>query len=70
VRSARKHIGWALRELPGGESFRSEMNRIDDCALQLRALGDWFARLGEQHERLPRVTSAPAANDDLIELTA
>ncbi len=70
VRSARKHIGWALRELPGGESFRSEMNRIDDCTLQLRALGDWFARLGEQHERLPRIASAPAANDDLIELTA
>jgi tRNA-dihydrouridine synthase B len=70
VRSARKHIGWALRELPGGESFRAEMNLIDDCALQLRALGDWFARLGEQYERLPRIASAPAANDDLIELTA
>jgi tRNA-dihydrouridine synthase B len=70
VRSARKHIGWALRELPGGESFRAEMNLIDDCTQQLRALGDWFARLGEQHERLPRVTSVVAANDDLIELTA
>jgi len=30
---------------------------------------DWFARLAEQHERLPRL-AAPAANDDLIELTA
>jgi tRNA-dihydrouridine synthase B len=70
VRSARKHIGWALRELPGGEAFRARMNLIDDCAAQLRAVGDWFARLGEQHERLPRVTSADAANDDWIELTA
>ncbi len=68
VRSARKHIGWALRELPGGEAFRAEMNRIDDCATQLRAVGDWFARLGEQHDRLPRI--AAAANDDLIELSA
>jgi tRNA-dihydrouridine synthase B len=68
VRSARKHIGWALRELPGGEAFRVEMNLIDDCAAQLRAVGDWFARLAEQHERLPRI--AAAANDDLIELTA
>jgi tRNA-dihydrouridine synthase B len=68
VRSARKHIGWALRELPGGEAFRAEMNLIDDCAAQLRAVGDWFARLGERHERLPRL--AAAANDDLIELTA
>jgi tRNA-dihydrouridine synthase B len=69
VRSARKHIGWALRELPGGEAFRAEMNLIDDCALQLRSLAEWFARLGEQHTRLPRVTAA-AANDELIELTA
>jgi tRNA-dihydrouridine synthase B len=70
VRSARKHIGWALRELPGGEAFRNEMNRIDDTRAQLRAVGDWFARLGEQHERLPRVTSAAAANDDEMTLTA
>jgi tRNA-dihydrouridine synthase B len=69
VRSARKHIGWALRELPGGVAFRAEMNRIDDCAAQLAAVEAWFARLAEQHERLPRVI-APAANDDLIELTA
>jgi tRNA-dihydrouridine synthase B len=70
VRSARKHIGWALRELPGGEAFRSEMNMIDDCAAQLRAVGEWFARLGEQHERLPRLASAPAANDNEMVLTA
>jgi tRNA-dihydrouridine synthase len=31
VRSARKHIGWAVRSLPGGESFRAAMNGIDDC---------------------------------------
>ena len=69
VRSARKHIGWALRELPGGEAFRAEMNRIDDCRAQVSAVTDWFARLAEQHERLPRLIAA-AANDDLIELTA
>jgi tRNA-dihydrouridine synthase B len=69
VRSARKHIGWALRELPGGEAFRAEMNRIDDCLAQVAAVSDWFAQLAERHERLPRVT-APAANDDLIELSA
>ena len=69
VRSARKHIGWALRELPGGEAFRAEMNRIDDCRTQVNAVTDWFARLAEQHERLPRLI-APAANDDRIEMTA
>jgi tRNA-dihydrouridine synthase B len=69
VRSARKHIGWALRELPGGEAFRAEMNRIDDCTAQLAAVNEWFARLGERHHRLPRLP-VPAANDDLIALSA
>jgi tRNA-dihydrouridine synthase B len=68
VRSARKHIGWALRELPGGDAFRAEMNLIDDCAAQLRAVAEWFAQLGERHTRLPRL--AVAANDEQIELSA
>jgi tRNA-dihydrouridine synthase B len=70
VRSARKHIGWALRELPGGERFRAEMNLIDDCAAQLRAVSEWFARLGETHAVLPRIAVGAAANDDQIEMTA
>ena len=70
VRSARKHIGWALRELPGGDAFRAEINRIDDCEQQWRAVRDWFVRLGDQHERLPRLAAPTAANDDRIELTA
>ena len=69
VRSARKHIGWALRELPGGEAFRAEMNSIDDCAAQVAAVEAWFAKLAQRHERLPRLAS-PAANDDRIELSA
>ena len=69
VRSARKHIGWTLRELPGGEAFRAEMNRIDDCAAQLAAVNEWFAQLAQRHARLPRIAPG-AANDDLIELSA
>src|SRR5207342_1559210 len=37
VRSARKHIGWAVRSLPGGEAFRARMNLIEDAPLQLAA---------------------------------
>ena len=73
VRSARKHIGWALRELPGGEAFRAEMNRIEDCAAQLAAVTDWFAQLAQLHPSLPRIglsTGPGAANDDLVELSA
>jgi tRNA-dihydrouridine synthase B len=61
VKSARKHIGWALAPLPGGAAFRDTMNRIDDCAAQWRAVDDWFAQLAEQHHHLP---SMAAANDE------
>jgi len=62
VRSARKHIGWAVRTLPGGEEFRARMNLIDDCAAQLRAMADWFDALADAHPLLPR---GAAANDSL-----
>ena len=38
VRSARKHIGWAVRGLPGGEAFRAAMNTIETCEAQV---GRW-----------------------------
>jgi tRNA-dihydrouridine synthase B len=65
VRSARKHIGWAVRGLPGGEAFRSQMNLIETCDAQWRAVGDWFDALADRHQRLP-----VAANDDLLSLQA
>ena len=66
VRSARKHIGWAVRSLPGGQAFRDAMNRIDDGAAQLRAVADYFDALAEHHALLPQ----PAANDELAALSA
>ncbi|MBL8303203.1 MAG: tRNA dihydrouridine synthase DusB [Ideonella sp.] len=68
VRTARKHIGWAVRHLPGGEDFRAEMNRLDSSAAQVRALGEWCDRLAEHHAAWPAPTlhpSTPAANDAL-----
>ncbi len=53
VRTARKHIGWAVRALPGGEAFRAQMNLIDDCEAQLVAVSRWFDALGETHKHLP-----------------
>ena len=61
VRSARKHIGWTLRGLPGGEDFRAEMNAIESCDAQAEAVGAWFARLGEQIATMPRVGSGADA---------
>jgi tRNA-dihydrouridine synthase B len=45
VRIARKHIGWYVRGLPGGEAFRREANAIGDAATQLAAVGGFFERL-------------------------
>jgi tRNA-dihydrouridine synthase B len=61
VRSARKHIGWAVRGLPGGEPFRSAMNALQRCDDQLEALGRYFDQLADRHGAWP----AAAANDDL-----
>jgi tRNA-dihydrouridine synthase B len=68
VRSARKHIGWAVRALPGGEAFRAVMNTLDSCDAQVAAVATWFDELGEQHVLLPANTSA--ANDDALEIAA
>ena len=46
VRSARKHIGWYVHALPGGDVFRKRMNTIDACAVQLKAVDDYFDWLG------------------------
>jgi len=66
ARSARKHIGWAVRALPGGEAFRAVMNTLDRCDAQLAAVATFFDELGERHARLP----IGAANDDALELAA
>jgi tRNA-dihydrouridine synthase B len=53
VRSARKHIGWYVKSLPGGAAFRSRMNAIEDCAQQLRAVAAFFDELGSGTDRMP-----------------
>jgi tRNA-dihydrouridine synthase B len=63
VRSARKHIGWAVRALPGGENFRAHMNTLDTCHAQVDAVSHWFDQLADQHRRLPAMRRA--ANQDL-----
>ena len=61
VRSARKHIGWAVRALPGGEAFRAVMNTLHDGRAQLDAVATFFEQLADAHPLLPQ----PAANDAL-----
>jgi tRNA-dihydrouridine synthase B len=53
VRSARKHIGWYVRDLPEGEAFRMEMNAIEDCGEQVAAVQRFFDALGARTDRMP-----------------
>jgi tRNA-dihydrouridine synthase B len=52
VRTARKHIIWYTRDLVGGRDFCDEMNAIEDCDGQRRAVDTFLRRHGEQHARL------------------
>jgi tRNA-dihydrouridine synthase B len=66
VRTARKHIGWAVRALPGGEAFRAAMNTLDEAEAQVRAVATFFDELAETHPQLP----PSAANDAAMALSA
>ncbi len=58
LRTARKHIGWYVRDLPGGEEFRRSMNRIEDCDLQREAVDAFFESQEVFGERLQYALSA------------
>ncbi len=53
VLSARKHIGWYVRGLPGGEAFRAMMNGLSDADSQMASVARYFDELGATMDRLP-----------------
>ena len=67
VRSARKHIAWYLRSLPGGEAFRQHINTIEDCAVQWQAVADYLDALGAQMDRIPAAIDAGATSAEFGE---
>ena len=56
VRTARKHIGWYVSSLEGGEAFRRKMNALDNVIMQSAAVAEFFDELSERYERLPYVS--------------
>ncbi len=60
VRSARKHIAWYIRGLPGAESFRQAMNSLEDCAAQQQAVDGYLDQLAQLGDRLPVAACASA----------
>lgn len=67
VRSARKHIGWYVRGLPGGEAFRKAMLAIEDSGAQYRAVADYFEQLAARMDRLPVNTPEQQQNNEFAE---
>jgi tRNA-dihydrouridine synthase B len=53
VRTARKHIGWYVHALPGGDAFRDRMNLLDDPQQQWNAVDQFFTQLASAMERIP-----------------
>jgi tRNA-dihydrouridine synthase B len=61
VRTARKHIGWYVRELEGGEDFRRQMNLLESTSEQLAAVARFFEM---QHRFGERLQYRPASMDE------
>jgi len=59
VRSARKHIGWYVRSLPGGDDFREHMNTLETAQQQLDAVANFLDGLARQMDRLPVMAAQP-----------
>ncbi len=53
VRSARKHIGWYVRSLPGGEAFRAQMNTLESSTAQVAAVARFMDDLNATMDRIP-----------------
>ena len=70
VRSARKHIAWYVRGLPGGEAFRQRMNLIEDSRLQWQAVYEFFEDLGARGDRMPEPASGPCDTEPTDTISA
>ena len=72
VRSARKHIGWYVKTLPGGEDFRRRMNSIENCDRQVAAVAGYFDQLNQRWDRIGNVVAPDFANkkEQYVETTA
>jgi tRNA-dihydrouridine synthase B len=64
VRTARKHIGWYVKTLPGGEDFRARMNLMEDCGQQSAAVAEFFDDLNQRMDRMPEAIAHGVANEE------
>ncbi len=53
MRSARKHVGWYLRDVPGGQKFIDNFNTLESCPAQLQAVEDFMDKLNQTLQHMP-----------------
>jgi tRNA-dihydrouridine synthase B len=61
VRTARKHIGWYVEDLPDGEAFRQRMNLLESTAEQLAAVDEFLKSQHRYGDRLQYRPAQPAS---------
>lgn len=64
VRTARKHIGWYVRQLPGADAFRCHLNQIENSAEQFKAVASFFDELASTADRMPLASAAIKPNTE------
>lgn len=69
VRTARKHIGWYVKSLPGGQVLRDQINQIEACELQVAALERYFDELSLRMDRIPAVLDSTQIKEQGMEMT-
>ena len=68
VRTARKHLGWALKSLPGGADLLQRLLPVERCDEQLQLLADGLLEIAQTHTLWPSLQTA--ANDERLERRA
>jgi tRNA-dihydrouridine synthase B len=64
VRTARKHIGWYTRALPGANAFRHRMNTLDTTREQWLAVNEFFDAQQALSDRLVYVEDQAEQSDE------
>ena len=71
VRSARKHLGWYVRDWPGSTEFRQRINAMEGPKQQMDALHAYLDEIESLSDRVPSATSHATISDttDMTEST-
>lgn len=64
VRTARKHIGWYLHGVPGGDALRRSINTVSNSQQQWQMLADFLHTLQAQYPLWPVAQAAVVSDAD------